>query len=105
MSWNYRVIHYKDGGYGVHEVYYNDAGQAHSWTARPIDFTVSEEDGLDQLREDLEYALKDISSQPVLEEANLPEGQPDWELDSEGNKPIPWNWDDNTNLTTSGPQE
>lgn len=34
MAWNYRVLQYDDGTYGVHEVYYNDAGNITAHTER-----------------------------------------------------------------------
>lgn len=44
MSWNYRLIHKRDvfpgGGtgdyFGVHEVYYDDAGNVMHWTERAV---------------------------------------------------------------------
>ena len=36
MSWNYRVFKYKEGGIGLHEVYYNDKGQIQGFTQEPV---------------------------------------------------------------------
>lgn len=35
MSWTYRVMRV-DGEYGIHEVYYNDAGALSSYTEEPV---------------------------------------------------------------------
>jgi hypothetical protein len=66
MSWNYRVVRYKDGsGYGVHEVYYDGAGKACSMTEQPIPFRG---DTLKDIRESLKMANADAKRQPIFDE-------------------------------------
>jgi hypothetical protein len=37
MTWNYRLIESKvEGGYNIHEVYYDVNGKPNSWTLRPV---------------------------------------------------------------------
>ena len=39
MSWNYRIVEYRDGsGFGLHEVFYDDKGQPWSMTEQPASF-------------------------------------------------------------------
>ena len=39
MSWNYRIVKYANGdGYGLHEVFYDAAGNPKSMTAEPAGF-------------------------------------------------------------------
>ena len=70
MTWNYRIIHYKDGGYGLHEVFYNEEGSIDGWTEQPIDFVCGEDEGLQGVKESLELALEDCLF-PVLEEKEI----------------------------------
>lgn len=66
--WNYRVIRYADGGYGLHEVYYNIEGDnKESWTLEPISFTCGEEEGQQGIVESLKRALRDAENRPVLQ--------------------------------------
>lgn len=66
MSWNYRIIRYGDGGYGLHEVYYDEAGAPDSWTLEPISFTCAEDEGPAGIIDALWMALNDASKRPVL---------------------------------------
>jgi hypothetical protein len=69
MSWNYRIVKYKDGsGYGLHEVYYDDAGLAWSMTERAIDFTADSDDGPGGIADAMELAIKDARERPVFDE-------------------------------------
>ena len=70
MTWNYRIIHYKDGGYGLHEVFYNEEGSIDGWTEQPIDFVCGEDEGPKGVIGGLELASID-SSLPVLEEKDI----------------------------------
>ena len=70
MTWNYRIIHYKDGGYGLHEVFYKKEGKIDGWTQQPINFVCEEEEGSQSIMESLWVALKDCSL-PVLEEKDI----------------------------------
>lgn len=53
-GWNYRVMRYKDGALGIHEVYYDGAERPHSCTENPIGAVG---DDLDDLRAVLERML------------------------------------------------
>lgn len=35
MSWNYRLIEDSQGGYNIHEVYYNVKGEPYMWSLNP----------------------------------------------------------------------
>jgi len=72
MSWNYRVCRYPQGGVGLHEVYYDEAGNMNGWTEKPVGFADGDDDGdgLEQLIGSLERALKDARERPILD---LPE--------------------------------
>lgn len=55
--WNYRVMKSYVSGetyYAIHEVYYDDAGEPHSWTEDAIDPVG---DTLDELRNELLHML------------------------------------------------
>ena len=67
MSWNYRIIRHKEGHFALHEVYYDDAGTPHSYTADPISFVSDEEEGPDGIIASLEHALTDARTKPVLD--------------------------------------
>ena len=50
MTWNYRIIRYKGSGhYGLHEVYYDDAGKPVSMTERAVGFTADAGDSPDDI--------------------------------------------------------
>lgn len=34
--WNYRIYRYKDGGFGVHETWYDKTNNPVTWTQEPI---------------------------------------------------------------------
>ena len=68
MTWNYRIIHYKTGGYGLHEVFYSKEGEVEGWTEDAIDFGCDEDEGKEGIISSLEMALNDAKSQTVLEE-------------------------------------
>lgn len=53
-GWNYRVMRYKDGALGIHEVYYDGAERPHSCTENPIGAVG---DDLDDLRAVLQRML------------------------------------------------
>lgn len=71
-SWSYRIVKYHDGsGYGLHEVYYDDAGKPQAMTKDPIDFDIgpdSDDGGADTIRKMLATAAKDAKDKPVLDE-------------------------------------
>jgi hypothetical protein len=49
--------------FGIYEVYYNEAGEPHSWTEDPIELNA---ESLDELRGDLHHMLKAFA-RPVLD--------------------------------------
>ena len=62
MSWNYRLVKRINGSYGIHEVYYDDCGDANSMTMNPVCLSrfIDEEDDEDEntLKESLVEELK-----------------------------------------------
>jgi len=64
MSWNYRIVCYKDGsGYGLHEVYYDEDGVADGMTEKPISFSF---DKSEEVIKAIEMALKDCKERPIF---------------------------------------
>jgi len=52
MSWNYRIMKYPEGGFGIHEVFYDDGeGTVNGYTVEPVSCT-----GMDM--EDIRGAYK-----------------------------------------------
>ncbi len=81
MTWNYRIVKYKDGsGYGLHEVYYNKDGEVHSMTTEPASFACGDDEGVGGVMNSLRMAYQDATTRPILDE---PEkfAKPDWVLD------------------------
>ena len=69
MHWHYGIVHYKAGGFGLHEVYHEtDDHKGTSWTVDPIYFSVDEEEGPDAVVQALRLALDDAERHPVVEE-------------------------------------
>jgi len=76
-TWNYRILRYPEGDYGLHEVYYTD-DVPDSWTVGPKSFHGDEPEDIIKA---LELALADAKKRPVLqisedEENLLPIGEP-----------------------------
>ena len=69
MTWNYRIIHYQQGGYGLHEMFYNELGVIDGWTKEAVDFGCEEDEGKDGIISSLELALNDVKTADVIEEA------------------------------------
>ena len=67
-NWNYRIIEYIDGGYGVHEVYYNEDGKPDGYTECAVTFGG---EGLEEVVASLQLALKDITEKEVLKEGEF----------------------------------
>ncbi len=74
MSWNYRLVKYKaveiagvleEPGYGIHEVYYNQAGEAWAMTEQPVAFAG---DTRDEVLSGMARATLDALENPVFEE-------------------------------------
>lgn len=70
MSWDYRIVKYKDGsGYGLHEVYYDDAGVAWSMTDQPVGFTCHDyEDPKQSIADQLVMAKTNARLRPIFDE-------------------------------------
>lgn len=68
MTWNYRLVHYRKGGYGLHEVYYDAAGEPWGMTVEPASFAFDEEEGPETVVKALQMALSDCELRDVFEE-------------------------------------
>ncbi len=66
--WNYRMVHMRDGSYSVHEVYYNDAGEATSMTRKPVSLYGESPQGI---KGDLLIINTDIRRRPIFEEPEI----------------------------------
>jgi YD repeat-containing protein len=67
MSWNYRIVKYKNKDYGLHEVYYDKQGRIVDRTEDPIISCYSEE-GPEGIIKSLRMALKDAKTREVLDD-------------------------------------
>lgn len=66
MSWNYRIVEYHNGsGFGLHEVYYNEAGEPATMSERPTGFVG---ESPDEISDALAVAGDDMLRRPVLKE-------------------------------------
>lgn len=65
MTWNYRILAY-DGGFALHEVYYDRAGAPTSWTETPVSFACFKCEGVEGIIGSLEMAIADALKHPVL---------------------------------------
>ena len=70
MSWNYRIVKYRDGSFGLHEVYYDADGKPRSMTEKPAEFTAWDSEGPQGIRKSLLMASADARKRPVLDEAD-----------------------------------
>lgn len=68
MTWNYRIVHRRDGSYGLHEVYYDDVGEPVVMTENAVTFECDSDEGPEGVIGNLEMALKDAKERPVFEE-------------------------------------
>ena len=67
MPWNYRIIQYDDGSYGLHEVYYDkQTGKHIGRTDKPARFACHEDETKEGIIKSLELALSDAKKRPVL---------------------------------------
>ena len=65
--WNYRLVQYKDDqGFGLHEVYYDDADQPWGRTDGPATFGCDSEEGPEGIIKSLEMALNDAKTRSIL---------------------------------------
>lgn len=66
MSWNYRVVRYKDGsGFGVHEVYYDGDGKATQMTERAVGFVG---ESVEEVSAAMRKARQEAFTRPVFDE-------------------------------------
>jgi len=67
--WNYRVVHHDpDGGFDIHEIYYDEDGTITEWS---VDAVHPQGDTLAELKEDAEVYVRAILA-PSLTESELP---------------------------------
>jgi hypothetical protein len=67
MSWNYRIVKYKDGtGYGLHEVFYDKGGQPTGMGERPASFGCGEDEDPESIHKSLRKASADAIKRPTL---------------------------------------
>ena len=83
--WNHRIMRHNDDPtwYGLHEVYYNDAGQVVAWTDSPVTVTGESVDDLCGL---VEFMQND-KTRPLLDYDMAPEG--DWDIGDEEDETEP----------------
>lgn len=67
MSWNYRIVKYRDKtrGFGLHEVYYTKKGKARAMSAEPVCF---EGNTKKDLKWALSTAFSDALHRPIFKE-------------------------------------
>lgn len=63
--WNYRIIRYREGGFGIHEVTYDKYGEPLGRTERAVGFVG---DDVDDLIAGLDLARSDALTRPVLDD-------------------------------------
>jgi hypothetical protein len=69
MTWNYRIIKYRDSnGFGLHEVYYDEKGRPSAMTKNPVGFACELDEGSGTVISALCMALTDALLKPVLDE-------------------------------------
>lgn len=69
MSWNYRIVRYRENkGFGLHEVYYDAKGKPWSMTENPARFTCDADEGPRAIEEALMIARTDARKRPVFDE-------------------------------------
>ena len=78
--WNYRVVKKKiplangtsTNSYGLYEVYYNKNGDAWCMSSQPVgfcaDYCDSDSEGVDEIIQAMEMAIRDASEHPIFEE-------------------------------------
>ena len=67
-TWNYRIVRYRNGYFGLHEVYYYDSGEVSSMTENPVAFCANPDEDKDGIIKSLERALADARRWPILED-------------------------------------
>lgn len=69
MSWNYRIVRYRDSkGFGLHEVYYDSDGQPWGMTEEGCRFVCDADEGPGGIKGSLRIAATDARLCPVLDE-------------------------------------
>ena len=68
MTWNYRAVRYANGGIGLHEVYYDDAGKPKMRTEAAVGFIVNDDETVADLIHSMEMAIADLRRLPVLDD-------------------------------------
>lgn len=69
MSWNYRIVKYRDGnGFGLHEVQYDKEGLPFSMTEEPASFVAALEEGPQGIHQSMMMARTDAIRRPIFEE-------------------------------------
>ena len=65
MTWNYRIVEYRDGkGFGLHEVYYDEDGEPATMTETPVGFVG---ESAEDVRDSVSMAGRAAGS-PILKE-------------------------------------
>ena len=71
MSWNYRIVRYRNNeGFGLHEVYYDADGMPWGMTEDAVRFVCDAEEGPSGVKGSLLMAQSDSIKRPILD---LPE--------------------------------
>ncbi|MFZ1429986.1 MAG: hypothetical protein WBP58_05190 [Chitinophagaceae bacterium] len=75
MSWSYRILRHPDGTVALHEVYFHEDGQPHSYAEPPASFVLDGDEGPQGIIASLELALRDAKERPVLDAATIGKGK------------------------------
>ena len=68
MSWNYRIVRYRDNkGFGLHEVYYDKDGEPWGMTEDAARFICDAEEGPGGITGSLMMARTDVRKRPMLD--------------------------------------
>lgn len=76
MSWSYRILRHPDGSVALHEVYFHEDGQPHSYAEPPASFVLDGDEGPQGIIASLERALRDARERPVLDAATIGKERP-----------------------------
>ena len=69
MTWNYRIVRYRDGsGFGLHRVHYDANNFPWMMTESPAVFVG---DSVDELQKSLLLAYNDANARPVFDEPEV----------------------------------
>lgn len=72
MTWDYRIVKYKSGDFGLHEIFYDENQKVENWTESAVDFKCWEDEGHEGIIKSLEMALECAKTRPILNEEELP---------------------------------